>query len=357
MNGECGYAEGLQIFLWPLPLYCVVGACDVRGAGFLVGDVRIMLEDDGYTDPDEGTAVGEGSPPELATPTSGGVVSSFTEMFGNDNDTNGVWAIDVGTTTVGAADDATSWSAPVDATPSTAPQPAPETSVPGNTPAGDDFEGMSDEEFRAYLKTIENPDTPTTPTSGPTSQQTPPPETATSDDTTVAGGIIQKITGALDTLTSWLLRIPGIKQAGKNITPGTVFARAVTITLLILLLLVGVKIVNTLNSSEGTHPVGAVTELPDGGALTITQIERHHGETTATISNTGDRVEKNITIEATGTAINPWNPGTWFNPTSGTCHGTIDTLDPEVSNTVTLTCDKQLTGLNVTYHAKAAADE
>lgn len=350
--------RGYNYFLWPLPLYCVVGACDVRGAGFLVGDVRIMLEDDGYTDPDEGTAVGEGSPPELATPTSGGVVSSFTEMFGNDNDTSGgVWAIDVGTTTVGAADDATSWSAPVDATPSTAPQPAPETSVPGNTPAGDDFEGMSDEEFRAYLKTIENPDTPTTPTSGPTSQQTPPPETATSDDTTVVGGIIQKITGALDTLTSWLLRVPGVKQVGKNITPGTVFARAVTITLLILLLLVGVKIVNTLNSSEGTHPVGAVTELPDGGALTITQIERHHGETTATISNTGDRVEKNITIEATGTAITPWNPGTWFNPTPSTCHGTIDTLDPDQTRSVSLTCDQQLTGLNVTYHAKAAADE
>ena len=353
MNGECGYAEGLQIFLWPLPLYCVVGACDVRGAGFLVGDVRIMLEDDGYTDPDEGTAVGEGSPPELATPTSGGVVSSFTEMFGNDNDTSGgVWAIDVGTT-VGAADDATSWSAPEGIT----PQPAPETSIPDGNPAGDDFEGMSDEEFRAYLKTIENPDTPTTPIVEPTHPQPTPPETATSDDTTVAGGIIQKITGALDTLTSWLLRIPGIKQAGKNITPGTVFARAVTITILILLLLVGVKIVNTLNNSEGTHPVGAVTELPDGGALTITQIERHHGETTATISNTGDRVEKNIIIEATGTAINPWNPGTWFNPTPSTCHGTIDTIDPEVSNTVTLTCDQHLTGLNVTYHAKAAADE
>lgn len=352
MNGECGYAEGLQIFFVAPPIILCGGACDVRGAGFLVGDVRIMLEDDGYTDPDEGTAVGEGSPPELATPTSGGVVSSFTEMFGNDNDTNGVWAIDVGTT-VGAADDTTSWSAPEGIT----PQPAPETSVPGTTPAGDDFEGMSDEEFRAYLKTIENPDTPTTPIVEPTHPQPPPPETATSDDTTVAGGIIQKITGALDTLTSWLLRVPGVKKVGKNITPGTVFARAVTITLLILLLLVGVKIVNTLNSSEGTHPVGAVTELPDGGALTITQIERHHGETTATISNTGDRVEKNITIEATGTAINPWNPGTWFNPTPSTCHGTIDTLDPEVSNTVTLTCDKQLTGLNVTYHAKAAADE
>lgn len=313
-----------------------------------------MLEDDGYTDPNEGTVVSEGSPPELATPTSGGVVSSFTEMFGNDNDTSGgVWAIDVGTT-VGAADDATSWSAHEGIT----PQPAPETSIPDGNPAGDEFEGMSDEEFRAYLKTIENPDTPPTPTpTGPATQQATSPEETPENSHNTTGVVIQKITGALDTLTSWLLRIPGIKQAGKNITPGTVFARAVTITILILLLLVGVKIVNTLNNSEGTHPVGAVTELPDGGALTITQIERHHGETTATISNTGDRVEKNIIIEATGTAINPWNPGTWFNPTPSTCHGTIDTIDPEVSNTVTLTCDKQLTGLNVTYHAKAAADE
>lgn len=331
-----------------------------------MGDTMIVLEDDGF-DPNKDTT-GEPVVSPVSEPqgTGGRVVTSLSDMFGEPDTNssggsshNGVWAIDVD-----------------DTEPADHQEPValggyeePET-VTGEP---DPVEDMSDAEFQAYIESLENGGeeqpsttsqyTPVEPVNNPTPAVASPAHTTPgkgsgSHPGFSVNGIVQQMARVLDGTSRRLFNLPGVKRFTHNLKPGTVFTRAITITVLLVLVAVGFKILGNLNTTEGVSKADATIELPDHGMLSVTQIERRDGKTYATVSNTGERVEKNISVDATGKASTLINPLTWFKPTdAGSCHGTIPMLEADQTQVVELTCDKQTTGFRVTYDVKVGADE
>lgn len=327
----------------------------------------IVLEDDGF-DPDKDTT-GEPvvSPVSGSQDTGGRVVTSLSDMFGEPDTSsntgspqNGVWAIDVD-----------------DTEPADLQEPVslggyePDTVVAGEP---DPVEDMSDAEFQAYIESLENggaEQPPTTTSQYPPVEpvNTPAPAVASPTDNTPGedsashpgfsvNGVVQQVARVLDGASRRLFNLPGVRRFTSTLKPGTVFTRAITVTVLLVIVAVGFKILGNLNTTEGVSKADATIELPDHGMLSVTQVERRDGKTYATVSNTGERVEKNINVDATGHASTLINPLTWFKPTdAGSCHGVIPMLEADQTQVVELTCDKQTTGFRVTYDVKVGADE
>lgn len=325
----------------------------------------IVLEDDGF-DPDKDTT-GEPvvSPASDSQGTGGRVVTSLSDMFGEPDTSSGggssqndVWAIDVD-----------------DTEPADPQEPVSFGGYEPETVAGepDPVEDMSDAEFQAYIESLENGGaeqppttsqyTPVEPVTNPTPTVASPAHTTPGKDSAShtgfsLNGIVQQVVRVLDGTSRRLFNLPGLKRFTHNLKPGTVFTRAITVTILLVLVAVGFKILGNLNTTEGVTKADATIELPDHGMLSVTQVERRDGKTYATVSNTGERVEKNISVDATGKASTLINPFTWFNPTdAGSCHGSIPMLEADQTQVVELECEKQTTGFRVTYDVKVGADE
>lgn len=174
---------------------------------------------------------------------------------------------------------------------------------------------------------------------------------------------VHKILGtagnAVDQVTKKALTLPGLSKLKPSVTVGSVFVRAATVAIILILLLFVFSAVSKLESGTGQTPVAAVVELPDSGEVKVTNIIRRDNKTYATVENTGDRTEHNISVSATGGAAHIMNPVSWFSPSKdeATCGGGLQSLEAGQSQDIELGCDHQVKGFRVGFDAKVDADE
>ena len=126
--------------------------------------------------------------------------------------------------------------------------------------------------------------------------------------------ILGTASNAVDQVTKKALTLPGLSKLKPAVTVGSVFARAATVAIILILLLTIFSVVSKLESSTGQTPVTASVELPDSGEVKVTNIIRHDNKTYATVENSGDRIEHNISVSVTGGAAHIMNPISWFSP-------------------------------------------
>ena len=174
---------------------------------------------------------------------------------------------------------------------------------------------------------------------------------------------VHKILGTagktVDQVTRKALTLPGLSKLKPAVTIGSVFVRAATIAVILILLWVLFSAVFALESGTGQTPVAAAVELPDHGEVKVTNIIRRDNKTYATVENTGDRTEHNISVSATGGAAHSMNPVSWFSPSKdeATCGGGLQSLEAGQSQDIELGCDHQVKGFRVGFDAKVDADE
>ena len=174
---------------------------------------------------------------------------------------------------------------------------------------------------------------------------------------------VHKILGTagktVDQVTRKALTLPGLSKLKPAVTIGSVFVRAATIAVILILLWVLFSAVSALESGTGQTPVAAAVELPDHGEVKVTNIIRRDNKTYATVENTGDRTEHTISVSATGGAAHIMNPVSWFSPSKdkATCGGGLQSLEAGQSQDIELGCDHQVKGFRVGFDAKVDADE
>lgn len=174
---------------------------------------------------------------------------------------------------------------------------------------------------------------------------------------------VHKILGtagnAVDQVTKKALTLPGLSKLKPAVTVGSVFVRAATVAIILILLLFVFSAVSKLESGTGQTPVAAAVELPDSGEVKVTNIIRRDNKTYATVENSGDRTERNISVSVTGGAAHIMNPLSWFSPSKdeAKCGGGAQSLEAGQSQDVELDCDHQVTGFRVSFDAKVEADE
>lgn len=174
---------------------------------------------------------------------------------------------------------------------------------------------------------------------------------------------VHKILGAagnaVDQVTKKALTLPGLSKLKPAVTVGSVFVRAATVAIILILLLCVFLMVSKLESSTGQTPVAATVELPDSGEVKVTNIIRRDNKTYATVENSGDRTERNISVSVTGGAAHIINPLSWFSPSKdeAKCGGGAQSLEAGQSQDIELDCDHQVTGFRVSFDAKVDADE
>ena len=174
---------------------------------------------------------------------------------------------------------------------------------------------------------------------------------------------VHKILGTagnvVDQVTKKSLTLPGLSKLKPSVTVGSVFVRAATVAIILILLLFVFSMVSKLESGTGQTPVAATMELPDSGEVKVTNIIRRDNKTYATVENSGDRTERNISVSVTGGAAHIMNPISWFSPSrdEAKCGGGAQSLEAGQSQDIELDCDHQVTGFRVGFDAKVDADE
>ena len=174
---------------------------------------------------------------------------------------------------------------------------------------------------------------------------------------------VHKILGSagnvVDQVTKKALTLPGLSKLKPSVTVGSVFVRAATVAITLILLLTVFSVVSKLEFSTGQTPVTAAVELPDSGEVKVTNIIRRDNKTYATVENSGDRTEHNISVSVTGGAAHIMNPISWFSPSKdeAKCGGGAQSLEAGQSQDIELDCDHQVTGFRVSFDVKVDADE
>lgn len=174
---------------------------------------------------------------------------------------------------------------------------------------------------------------------------------------------VHKILGtagnAVDQVTKKALTLPGLSKIKPAVTVGSVFVRTATVAIILILLLTIFSAVSKLESNTGKTPVTATVELPDSGEVKVTNIIRRDNKTYATVENSGDRTEHNISVSVTGGAAHIMNPISWFSPSKdeAKCGGGVKSLEAGQSQDIELDCDRQVTGFRVVFDAQVTADE